>query len=54
MAAGTHTYRVPGPQLRRFARQLAAGRRPLIDFVVRATDVDGNAKPVIHTIRVTG
>jgi virginiamycin B lyase len=54
MAAGTHTYRVPVPQLRRFARQLAAGRRPLIDFVVRATDVDGNAKSVIHTIHVRG
>jgi len=54
MAAGTHTYRIPVPQVRRFARQLAAGRRLLIDFVVRATDVDGNAKSVIHTIRVTG
>jgi virginiamycin B lyase len=54
MSAGTHSYRMPEAQLRRFARQLAAGRRPLIDFLVRATDADGNATPVIHTIRVTG
>jgi hypothetical protein len=54
MAAGTHSYRMPEAQLRRFARQLAAGGRPLIDFLVRATDVDGNAKTVIDTIHGTG
>ena len=52
-AAGARRYRVPPAQLRRFARQLAAGRRPLMYLSVNATDADGNATPGVFTVRVT-
>jgi hypothetical protein len=40
---GTLRYRVPPRQLRRFADNLAAGRKPHLTFAVFADDVEGNA-----------
>ena len=40
---GTLRYRVPPRQLRRFADNLAAGRKPHLTFAAFADDVEGNA-----------
>jgi streptogramin lyase len=39
---GTIRYRVPAKRLRRFARDLAAGRKPFLSFAAFAQDVEGN------------
>ena len=46
-------YRLSPRQLRRFARSLAAGKRPIANLRVEAVDADGNLTAVERAIRVT-